>query len=188
MPEQVSLSSLTYRVSGGGLTPIMKSSTIAGSPKTTSTVFKGLPGGYEYSVTVSALATDGVTTCLASGKARVVPNRTAMITLPFQCTPPNGSAIITVGGFQCRLIPSLVIAPAVAAVGADIQVSADVDRLDGGAVGFAWTATSGTFGDRTAEATSFVCSTAGTVSITLTVTSGICGDHLTLPVSCVPPP
>lgn len=184
LPSKLSLPALTFRLSGEGIAPILKTMPIVGSPATTSALFTMLPAGREYSVTVTALSTDGTTTCVASGKAVVPANHTTILTVPLQCTTPNGSAVITVG-FECRLISSLVIAPVVAAVGANVAVTVEVNP-DGGGTTFSWTATSGTFRDPTAAKTTFVCSTPGTASITLTATSGVCSDHLTLSISCVP--
>jgi len=149
-----------------------------------------------YVVTMTATSSD-MQTCSGSAPFTVAANQTAMANVILQCSRTNnrGSVAITGRIDQCPLITSISATALQAAVGSSISIGVVASELDpGDTLTYSWTAAgvaptpgAGTIGAAAAN-TTFTCTAAGQVSISITVSDGICGDTRTdaIPVNCLP--
>ncbi len=101
-------------------------------------------------------------------------------------TVPDGGVSVS-GGFDNCPTASVRAAPVTARVGQTIAVSgqgSDPDPADAN-LSYTWSATSGFFGDDGEPQTTFTCTQAGLVTITLTVSDGHCPTKVSVSVFCV---
>ncbi len=151
----------------------------------------GLPAGGGYSITVTGTLSDGTTTCMGSSAAFAIMARaTTAVSIHLTCReqPRTGSARINGTVNICPVIDALSASPAEIEVGNAIALGSSAHDTDGvpAALTYAWTASSGTVATPAAANTSFVCTVPGTVTVTLTVSDGDCGEAQTQTVVCSP--
>jgi hypothetical protein len=99
----------------------------------------------------------------------------------------HGCVGVTATARACPTVTSMSIAPAELDLGAGgtSTLTAYTAQPGGAAPAVHWSAKSGTFGAPDAATTSFACAVAGIVVVTVTVTNGVCGDHLTGTITCL---
>jgi hypothetical protein len=101
---------------------------------------------------------------------------------------PNGHVIISVG-IQCPglRVSQYTLSPLSTSVGGTIDVTAagEDDSTDAAVIGYTWTAPMGTFADPKAAHTTYTCTGAGTVTLTVTVSNGDCRASGGMMVTCV---
>ena len=149
----------------------------------------GLPAGSGYAVTVSGTLSDGTTTCSGSSAAFAIMARaTTTVSIHLQCReqPRTGSARINGTINICPVIDAMSVSPAEIEVGNAVTLAGAAHDTDGvpSPLSYTWTATTGTIAAPTAANTTFVCTTPGTVTVTLAVSDGDCGEALTQTVVC----
>jgi len=131
--------------------------------------------------TLSALSCNGIGCDGCGGAARRYPSET-----PINVAPPDGS--VSIGGkFDICPVVSMEVTPTDPRVGQPVTVKStatDVD-LDGGLLTFQWTATAGSFVAPMAHDTTYNCGPAGPVTITLTVSDGVCPTQKVASIFCV---
>ncbi|HVW27418.1 MAG TPA: hypothetical protein VHC69_18770 [Polyangiaceae bacterium] len=181
----------SYTITGpNGFT---KSGTIDVSNSTTLTaVIGGLPAGQGFSISVTATATDGATTCSGSATFNVTARSTTSVTVALDChePPQKGSVMVTGTTNVCPVADGVSANPANVAVGSTIALEGLGHDSDNGPspLAYRWSASSGTFDDATSRTPTFTCTAAGSATITLTVsdgdTSAGCADSLTATVQC----
>ena len=185
----VTLNSINFTILGTGFS---KSGTIDVSNSTTiSAVIGGIPAGNGYSITLSGsdAGSTGIT-CTGSASFNVTAGTTTSTQIHLQCkTPPKTGGVMINGTLNiCPVIDSLSVAPAETTVGHSIDLvgaGSDVDQLPS-ALKYAWTSTSGTLSNATSAHASLACTTAGSATVTLTITDGDCSDTLSQVVTCSP--
>jgi hypothetical protein len=153
-----------------------------------STLVAGLPSGSGYGVSLSAVARDNSFSCAGSASFSVLGRAVTSVTVKLQCreAPKTGGVLANGQINQCPLIDGISASPQSVLVGKQLALSAQTHDVDAApsAPTYAWTATSGTFGNSTAAAPFFTCTTAGDVVVTLNLSDGDCGDTLGASVSC----
>lgn len=179
---------VNYSITGNGITPRTGPIDVSDPAATPSVQVGGVPAGTGYLITMTALSTDGQTTCNGSGMVDVIANQLNLITIIMQCRATGTTGVINVGGGfnNCPMITSYTGGPATVSVGGSVNVSVSATDPDGDALMFGWTAPSGKFGDTGAPVTTFTCTASGLVTLTMTITDGQCPSTITLPISCVP--
>jgi len=152
----------------------------------------GIPAGAGYSISLSATAADGTTTCAGSATFNVTARATTTVTVSLDChqTPTTGSVSVNGKTNVCPVIDGLSANPSQVNVGSTIALSGAAHDTDNGPspLSYKWSATSGTFDDSTLASPVFKCTTVGASTITLVAsdgdTSANCADTLTTTVTC----
>ena len=185
----VTLNSVGYTILGNGFS---KSGAINVANSTTiSAVIGGIPAGNGYALTLSATdAGNSVVSCSGSASFNVTAGATTSTQIRLQCKTPGKTGSVMLNGTLnvCPVIDALSVAPAETTVGSSVSLVAagsDADHQPS-AVSYAWTSTGGTLSSATSANASLTCTSAGPVTVTLTVTDGDCSDTLTQVVRCSP--
>jgi hypothetical protein len=194
------VNSVSYTISGNGITPIMGTIDVSAPGTTTATALvSGLPEGM-YTVSMSAMGTNPDQTCAGTAPFTVVRNTTASAMVILQCTRINNRGSVALNGRldQCPLITALSASSLQGVVGgAPIMLGVVASELDpGDTVTYSWTATTAGVGSIGAQAanTTFTCLTAGSTIVGIAVSDGICGDSIGpavgppvagVPITCV---
>ena|GEM_PF-1569300 len=195
LANATTLASASYTLVGprgyakSGSIDVSKSSTI-------SATIGGLPAGDGYSITISAISTDGSTTCGGGGTFNVLAGQTARVTVALTCKEPTktGGAIVSGNLNICPVIDGIDANPSEVALGGTVSLKATAHDSDAGpsAVSYAWTASAGALSDASAQNATFTCTTAGTATLTLKVSDGdpaaACADTRTVDITCSMPP
>jgi hypothetical protein len=185
----VNVSSATYSVSGpNGYTT---SGTVAvGSNSNVPVVLNGLPAGNGYILSVSAVASDGLTMCTGTSSFDVQENQTSTIIVHLVCRMPSaGSADIEATANVCPVLDSLGSSPGEAIIGGTIALEAIAHDSDNGPgpLTYSWTVNGEALAGSTANRP-FTCNQAGTFEIAVTVSDGspdpTCTDVLSVSVTC----
>jgi hypothetical protein len=145
-----------------------------------------LPVSDQYVMTVQAESTDGQMVCSGSAPMKVMNGVTTRVQIALTC----GGHVLVAIGVSCLDTPlvNLRVSPLEASVGSAVEVSADPARPDAGALTFTWSAPSGTFSDPGASQTTFTCTKAGLVEITLQVEDDeLCQQSDSAMVTCLGP-
>lgn len=186
----IALDSFTYTITGpGGFT---RTQTVDVSHSSTlSVLVSSLPIGSGFTVTIDATSTDGGTTCAGSAGFSVSASSTTAVVVRLQCheAPHKGSVRINGQLNLCAAVDGIEASPGEALIGGAIQLSAASHDTDGGPspVSYQWTASSGALANGTSASPTLTCTTAGPVTVTVTVTDGDCGDSVTSTVDCTAP-
>lgn len=89
---------------------------------------------------------------------------------------------------ECPGLFTVLVVPAKVDVGGSAALTATAPPgMDGGATALSWSAPSGVFSDPRATRTTFQCTAAGNVTLTLTVMQAGCGETLRAQVECLGP-
>jgi hypothetical protein len=161
----------------GGSTVVQTGTVNLQNSETISFLIGGIPAGNNYTITLSGSSADGTATCVGSAQFDTSARTTTNVSVLLQCnTPPSeaGSAQVNGAFYSCASVSSISVSPAETIVGHSVAVSASAAGPlgDGGVLGYAWTATSGSFDTPNAASANFTCSAAGAVTLTLTVSDG----------------
>ena len=193
----VTLTQATYKIDGPNNYHREVVVPLSNAPKL-STFIGGTPPGKGYVLTVTGVATDGVSQCGGvSAPFDVVAFKTTLVSLVLRCQEPDPTGSIQTNGSlnYCAAIDNLMASPIEAAVGGTIALSSGSHDKDMGPapIKFAWSASTGSFDDVHVPGPTFTCTTPGPVNITLTVTDTDCGDSRSVTVNCTgsgqsPPP
>jgi hypothetical protein len=99
----------------------------------------------------------------------------------------HGCVAVNATAHACPTVSSMSIAPAELDLGAGgtSTLTAFTAQPGGASPIVHWSAASGTFGDPHAATTTFACTAAGVVALTVTVTNGTCGDRLAGTITCL---
>jgi hypothetical protein len=191
----VTINTVSYQISGNGITPINGTIDVSGSTTTAATAFvSGLPVANNYLVTMTADSTDNLTHCTGQANFNVVVNQTAMANVTLQCKgtpPPTGQVAINGRLDNCPFITALSANRLQAPVGGAITVSVsatDYDPAD--TITYAWTAAPtgiGTLGSPSAATTTFNCTAVGAAQLSIVISDGVCGEtrNNAIPVTCI---
>ena len=195
LPNGATVNSVTYTISGNGITPITGSVNVTGAGSKVSFLVSGIPVGTNYLVKLNAVSTDNSTTCGGQANFNVTANQTTAVTVLLQCMGNNTGRVV-VNGVWCPELSSYSVSPLAVAVGGTIDVSAsaiDLDTTDDATATYKWTATAGTFANPSAQSTKYTCAAAGSQTLTIkasatspTIDVTGCNDSNTVKVTCVP--
>jgi hypothetical protein len=187
--SDVKVELVTYQITGVGRAEI-KGDIRTESPATSFERFiSHVPAGKQYVVHARATSLDGVLACEGSATFDVKANATTRVNLAFGCVNVDDGMVHISIGFSCPsfTVASWTISPLSASVGSSIAVGASTSEIesDAGTSVFDWTASTGTFADRSAAKTTYLCTTPGPAILTVTATSGGCRDQQSVTVQCV---
>jgi len=181
------INTVSYVITGpGGFTKtgsfdVSQSSKIQG-------LIAGLPSGDGYSISLTANSTDGATKCAGSASFKVTARATTPVAVAIRCHQAPGTGSVLVNGTVniCAAVDGISANPSQALVGAPISLEALAHDSDASPkpLSYAWSASSGSFSDPSAKNPIFKCSTAGTVTVNLTVSDGDCGDKASVDIEC----
>jgi len=159
-----------------------------------SAVLGGLPAGSGYTITLSGTTTDSGTSCTGSGSFDIVAHQTTVVSVHLLCHQVSTTGSVKVGGTfnVCPVIDGVTASPAEVLVGGTLSLAASAHDSDAApsALGYAWTADSGSFDDATSATPMFTCTAPGPVTLTLGVSDGdaaaSCAAQATTTVTCTP--
>jgi hypothetical protein len=188
----VSVTAGTYNITGPN--GFVAAGTVAvGQTADVSLVVSGLPIGSGYSLTVTAMADDGVTACTGAAPFDVAGGASSTVVVHLVCrVPANAGRLLVMSDIDaCPTIDSMGASPAEVLVGAALDLSAAAHDADGApaALTYAWSASDGSLSTTSQPNPSFTCTNPGVVAIDLTVSDGnaTCNDSLALTVWCTAP-
>ncbi len=149
--------------------------------ETVSFLIGGIPAGAAYTITLSGASADGTATCVGSAQFDTTARTTTNVSVLLQCNTPAseaGSVQVNGSAYSCASVSSISVSPAETTVGhvAAVSATATGPLGDGGALTYAWTATSGSFDTPSAASANFTCTSAGLATLTLTVSDGLVPD------------
>lgn len=148
---------------------------VSSSP-TISALLGGIPVASGYTISLTAVSTDGSVQCAGtSAPFAVLSNQTTPVPVAVACsgpTPEAGAIVVTATANQCPTIDAIGVNPANVFVGSSLALVGLARGPNSAALTFVWTATSGSFSNPTSSVTAFTCTTAGAPTITLTVWDG----------------
>jgi hypothetical protein len=182
--------SVSYVVSGNGITPINGLIDITGT-STATAVVSGLPAATGYSLSASATSTDGKTKCVGNTTFAIKDGSQTQANLVLECTGPNQSGMGTVGingtFDNCPVPTSIVAIPSSAPLGGSISLIGTYSDLDGDKVTFSWSQNPivGSFGALTSDRTTFICNSVGVATLSFEVSDGNCAKAGTMTVACL---
>jgi hypothetical protein len=142
--------------------------------------------GDRYVATVQAESTDGQMVCSGSAPVEVMDGVTTRVQIALKC----GGHVLVAIGVSCLDTPlvDFLVSPLVTSVGESVVARADSSRPDAGPLTFTWSAPSGSFADAAASRTSFTCTQAGVVVVTLKVEDDeLCQQSYSSTVTCLGP-
>ena len=180
-PGGVVINTVSYTISGNGITPIPGTIKVDSTGATSSVFIGALPASAsgaagDYTVTMNATGVDGVTTCTgASAPFKVTAGTTVSVTVPLTCGAPTVRGNVKANGEfnSCPVITSMIVSPLEINLDGVIDISAAASDTDGNPLTFAWTSTvAGVFGSTSAAATTYTCKVPGTQTLTATVSDG----------------
>ena len=176
--------------------PINKTINTSSSQATVSAFVGALPAGTGYQAVLAATTASGAP-CNGSAAFDVLAGQTVGVSIQLLCDnqadpTPRGNAIINgevITEAACPVLTEVIVAPLQTELNGLIDVSAK-SSIPGT---FAWTSSGGSFANPAAAITTYNCSSAGTQTVTITVTGvlppgtvGDCEDSITTEVNCVP--
>ena len=170
-----------------------KTGTIDLSQSTTiSANIAGLPAGTGYTVTLSASTVDSGLSCSGSASFDVVAHQTTPVTVAVTCKEAGKTGSVLVNGALniCPVADGINASPSSLNIGGSVVVSGLAHDSDAApaALSYQWTASSGTLSSATDANPTFTCTTAGTATLTLSVSDGDtaagCSDSATTTITC----
>ena len=172
---KVTVDVASYDITGpGGFT---KTGTInVAHSATISATIPGIPAGNGYSITLTAVSTDGSTSCAGSAGFNVTAHSTAAVAVHLACHEAPRAGSVSVNGTinVCPVVDGVSANPAEVAVGNPIALFATAHDSDAGpaALSYHWTASSGSLGGPGTSNPTFSCRGPGVVTLTVTVSDG----------------
>ncbi len=140
----------------------------------------------QYVATVQGESVDGQMLCAGSALVKVMNGVTSRVQVALKC----GGHVLVGIGVSCRDTPlvTFLVSPLAASVGAYVIGQAVSARPDAGSLTLTWSAPSGTFADPSASQTTFTCTKAGPVKLTLQVEDDeLCQQTFSSLVTCFSP-
>jgi hypothetical protein len=184
-----SLQTMAYKVSGNGITPLEGTISLVDANATPSAFIGGIPPGRQYLLELDASSDDGSGQCYGASAFDVVAGQSADVMISLLCSYPTKVRTTMVDGMidYCPSLASYAAAPPTGTVGGvPIALTATAFSFYSDPPMFTWSASVGALSSETSSVTSYTCTGAGPVTLTVTVTDGVCPDSATLMVTCLP--
>ena len=151
-----------------------------------------LPAGQGYAITLSANSVDGASSCSGSAQFDVVAQQTTPVAVAFSCHEGarTGSALVNGVLNICPSLDAVSANPAEVLLGTSIALSARAHDPDAGpaAIGYRWTAASGSLSDANVSNPTFTCLQPGSVMLSVSASDGdplaSCADSRSITVHC----
>ena len=162
-----------------------------GSPGSTASIeIYGLAEDSGYVISMTATSTDAETTCSGSAIFNVFVGQVTGVAVMLSCKSPQELGGVRVNGTInfCSDIRWAEASPLQTSIGNQIDVYAIGRDIEGDAIEYRWTATSGSFADPSAPRTTYTCEEVGDHRITITVSDDgfeYCDCFWDVDVTCV---
>jgi 5'-nucleotidase len=190
----VTLASASYTITGPSAFTKTGSIDLQQSSKLVATV-AGLPAASGYTVTLAATSVGGTTTCSGSASFNVEAKRTTAVTVAVACKEGGKTGSVLVNGALnlCAVADGVSAVPSDLFVGGATKLTAIAHDSDAApaALSYQWTASSGSLSSATEASPTFTCTTAGTATVTMTVSDGdpssACADAASVTITCTAP-
>jgi hypothetical protein len=167
---------LAWSITGpGGAGALVKSGSAQSVATGASFEVGGIPAASGYTVTLSGTSTDGSTTCSGAAAFSIQARQTTNVRVELGCSvATTGSHVVLANGdsFNCAAAGSISANPREVQVGSSVMLSATAKAPVQSAITYAWSAPTGTFSSTGTASTSFTCTNAGPVSVSLAVADG----------------
>jgi hypothetical protein len=175
LPGGALLSSVSYSVTGpNGASTVLTSGTASLQNSTTVSLLIGnIPAG-TWAIAISGNA-DGGITCSGSATFTIAARATTQLNVAMRCNvAPADAGTAAIGStlYSCGVANGIATNPSEVMVGHSLLLTGTGSGPNQAAVTYQWSAPSGTFDTPTASSANFTCTTAGTVTVTLTVADG----------------
>ena len=197
----VNVDRVEYTISGAGFTDIVGTLPVVdGRDPPVWALIAHIPAGPSRTITLRAYDLSGHVLCEGSAVVDVLDGQTVKVTVALDCgtTPEGPRGDVEVDGELhvgpqnlCPVLHSTFVGPEQVAAGgtADVEVvagDAAPGDPEGGALTYAWTATSGSFADPSAHATQYTCDASGVQTLTVVISDGdtSCDQTVTIDVAC----
>jgi hypothetical protein len=185
----VSLSSASYTITGPGSFDSTGTVTVGGSSDVPVPV-SNLPIGTGYLVSVTGVATDGITTCSGSAGFDVTDAGASTVIVHLVCRQQQTGQVAVSGTVNiCPLVDGLAASPAEILVGGTLLLTAAAHDADSGPspLVYLWSASGGMLSAGGGPNATLTCTAPGTVSVSVSVSDGdatCSNDSLTVTVTC----
>jgi hypothetical protein len=152
-----------------------------------------LPIGTGYELDVSALASDGKTTCEGSTPFDVTSIETSTVTVHLQCAAPSGDLQVEATINICPMIDALDASPGDVLVGGTVTLASAAHDTDNGPspLSYKWAINGAPLRAGLPPNLSFTCRSRGTFNFALTVSDGDitpgCTDTVSVQARCTAP-
>jgi hypothetical protein len=179
LPGGALLSSVTYTITGpNGASTVLTSGTANLQNSTTVSLLIGnIPAG-TWALAISGNA-DGGITCSGTATFTITARATTQVNVAMRCSLPAadaGAAAISTSLYSCAAANGIAASPSEVTVGHSVLLTGTGNGPNPAALTYQWSAPSGTFDTPNASSANFTCTTAGTVTVTLTVGDGAVPD------------
>jgi hypothetical protein len=177
LPGGESISTLNWVITGpNGASTIVQQGTVnVQNSLSVSFTVGGIPAGTNYNIAISGTSTDATVTCGGSAPFNVTARTTTSVSDFLQCNAAlseAGSVAVSGQTYNCAAVGSVTVSPSESTVGGSVALTATATAANLGGLTYAWSAPTGTFSAPTAASSSFTCTAAGPVTLTLTVGDG----------------
>jgi hypothetical protein len=186
----IEIDEVTYTITGNGMDPMVGTVNTSAPGSTASFEIYGLLPGEGYEIMLSAVSTDGETSCSGSAPFDVAAGVTTEVAVMLNCQPAEELGGVRVSGkFNfCAQLTKVVVSPLQTSIGNQIKVLAEGKDFENDPVEYLWTGTGGSFADPMASQTTYTCQQVGEQTITITVSDDgfdYCDANWTVDVTCV---
>jgi hypothetical protein len=185
-----SVQSIDYTISGNGIVPLTGTISLTDPNSTPSIDVGGIPPALQYLLELRATPDDGSGQCYGAATFDVAPGRSVDVAISLVCSYPTTVRTIMVDGMTdyCPSLASYAASPTTGVVGGSpVSLSATAFSFYSAAPMFFWQASMGELSSEDTSVTSYTCTAPGPVTLTVTVTDGLCPDSASLVVTCLPP-
>ncbi|KPK50640.1 MAG: hypothetical protein AMJ63_14175, partial [Myxococcales bacterium SG8_38_1] len=143
----VEIDEVSYSITGNGMAP-MAGTINTGAPGSTASVeIYGLEAAENYKVEMTAVSTDGETSCSGSARFDVAVGISTEVMVILNCKPNEQYGGVRVNGKLnfCADLIKVIVSPLQTSVGNQIDVFAKAADLEGDEIEYLWTGTGGSF-------------------------------------------
>jgi hypothetical protein len=177
LPGGESINSINWVITGpnGASTAVTQGTVNLQNSLSVSFVVSNIPAGSNYTIALSGTSVDGTVTCAGAVQFDISARATTSVSDLLQCNAAlseAGSLLLVGQAYDCAAWSGVTVFPSETSVSGSVAISATATAVNPAAVTYAWSAPSGSFSAPTSASTNFVCTTPGTVTLTLTVGDG----------------
>lgn len=176
LPSGQSIEVIDWQITGpNGASTVVQSGSVKSQSLGATFLIGNIPPASGYQIALSGTATDGSVICSGSAPFDVAVRATTNVSIQLACSVATSGAHVTrVNGssYNCAAANSVSASPTETTVGGYSTVTAMANGPVPGALTYAWSAPTGSFGSPTAATTNFTCSAGGPVTLTLVVGDG----------------
>jgi hypothetical protein len=176
LPGGAQVRTVSWAISGpdGNATIVHSGSVDVSASGGVSFTVPNVAPGTGYHVVLSATSVDGGVSCEGSATFGVLPRATTNVSVQLGCNLAASGSQTTVNGtsYNCAAWNSVTASPVELDINASANLAATATGPIPGNLTYQWSATGGQLGSPTGANTTFTCTAAGAVTVTLVVGDG----------------